>query len=191
MNSKIRAELFYALALDGQHMVGCRRRGAWTEESEQWNRISGNALLAVLGTQESVLTPQGGFDFYVKDTHLLQFRGGEWKDYWIEDFFDAWALVTACEPYDDGLILSRDIIVLQENKGDIQVHSVGVPPSMNAGRRAERIMAELTADPPSRIPKSGPRAAHVCRFCPVKQRCDATDKLRGEIQDWSPNYPTP
>ena len=69
--------------------------------------------------------------------------------------------------------------------------SMMVPEKMSAQARVEEIMNAALAVPPGRIPKNGPRALRTCRYCPVKLRCDATDKKDNNTNDWSPSYPFP
>lgn len=106
----------------------------------------------------------------------------------MEDLFDTWALHAT---YGDLPDLSPLILVLHEDHGQLDVKEVPVPESMNPQHRAEKIIAEATSDPPKRIPKSGARAYRICPHCPVKQRCDAQDQLRGDTDDWAPTYPQP
>lgn len=188
-SSDLITELTSKLSLSDPGLVGCRRRGKWSTE-EPWRHARGNALLRVLGDRHYVTTPVGTFESYLRDSrHLLQFRGGPWKPWWVQDFFDAWALM---DHYGgDHLGLSRQILALHENRGELRAQATQVPESIQAAERALTAIEEYTTDPPGRIPKHGGRALAVCRHCPVKLRCDATDKSRDETDDWNPSYPEP
>lgn len=185
---KVEEMLRERLELADPGLIGCRRRNAWQSDDVPWRHVRGNALLACIGERHTTQTGVGDLDcFLLSDRWLLQFRGGQWNTYWLEDFFDLWSLVHAGGLRD----ISRSIIVLHENHGELDVKRVDVPEHLDSDARARTILQEYNADPPGRIPKSGPRAQRVCRYCPVKQRCDITDKKRGEDTDWSPNYPIP
>lgn len=173
------------LTLSNPGITGCRRRNVWTDEQTKWSHLRGNALLAILGDRHEVNTPRGDFSFYlVGGRFLIQFRGGQWNMDWVEDFLDEWSVAVACGQLD----LSHTIYVLVENKGQLTVTEVTVPDDHDADARAGQIFDELAANPPARISKGGARAMRVCRYCPCKMRCDATDTLQGDTQDWSPSY---
>lgn len=187
----LKQELLDRLVLDDPGLVGCRRRGVWNEDQDisyRWFR--GNALLGVVGVPASMNTPAGWLQYYEYDSTtlvILQFRGGKWNPDWTVEFYDLWSLVheysgAKPEPY---------IMVLHEYRGDLDVKKIDIPEALNPQVRVEKILAEFTSEPPGRIPKSGPRAARICPHCPFKQRCDATDTLRGETNDYSPTYPMP
>lgn len=187
---ELKRRLESELVLEDPGLVGCRRRSVWTEESRSWRWVRSNALLALLGDKYCACTPAGDFEFFaLSHTWLLQFRGGQWNDYWYEDFFDTWAIAHEFSELSESL--SHTIIVLQENKGELTIHNIPVPEELNPIHRTQHILEQFNADPPGRIPKSGSRAAHICRYCPVKLQCDSTDKLRGETHDWTPSYPQP
>lgn len=179
---RIKEDLRQELSLRGAHLQGCRRRGEWTEGEIPWSWLSGNALLHVLGDKIEAGPVEA---FVLHGRWLLQFRGGPRQDYWYEDFYDLWSLV---KTYGDLPDFSRTIIFLNENQGDLTVYYISAPDHMNAEHRASRIMSEARSDPPGRIPKSGSRAMKVCRYCPVRARCDAEDELRGDTDDWSTAY---
>ena len=183
----IRRELVSRLTLDGQHLIGCRRRGAWSPGEPPWSFLSGNAVLRTIGQRRTAMTPAGPFDYIEHSNYLLLFRGGDFQSYWLEDAFDAYALVREYSPHK----IEPTIMLLQEHRGQMDVHAIDVPDSLDYTERAEEIVEEAQAEPPGRISKATHRALRTCRYCPVKQRCDATDKLRGEDNDWSTNYPIP
>lgn len=189
-------ELEEELTLADPGLVGCRRRGRWDYEDHSgappWRRMRGNAILSTVGSRERIGIPGiGTLEFYIHNTnhdaYLLQFRGGPWNLDWTEEFFDLWTLV-----YDMRVkAISRTILVLHENKSDLDIKEVKVPEDFQANTRLTGMITEYTATPPGRIPKSGPRAIRLCPHCPHKQRCDAEDILQDQTSDWSPSYPTP
>ena len=148
-------------------------------------------MLATVGDKKSMQTPVGELEFFMmEDFEVLQYRGGPWNLDWVEDMYDLWSLVWLYWDVDENGI-SPTIIILHENHGELDIKEVAVPENLNPETRADFIIKGYNADPPVRIPKSGPRALRICPHCPHKIRCDAEDKLRGQDQDWSPNYPTP
>ena len=174
------------LFLDDIGLVGCRRRGRWSfHEEAPWSFVRGNALLAVIGEKKSLATDYGMQEFYTLYDNLLQFRGGPWNLDWTEDFYDLWSIIMVHAE------LSRTIIVVHENRGELDIKEVEVPEALDPQHRVEKMLAEYASNPPGRIPKSGQRAARICPHCPYKQRCDAEDILQGQQDDWSPTYPTP
>jgi hypothetical protein len=175
--------LIDSIVLKDPGVIGCRRRNVWTDQQNSWQFLRGGAILAAVGELHEVEFHAGVFEFYVHDNCLLQFRGGPWRTYWIEDFYDAWAVASTFGPE-----LDRQIRVFHESAGDIVVIDVDVPVHITPQARTLSIISELESDPPGRIRKSGERAMRVCRYCPVKARCDAADTLRGDTQDWSPSY---
>lgn len=164
------------------YILGCRRRNIWAP-SASFRHNRGNALLAMAGEKYSVHGPTGEpIDFWLYRNHyLMMFRAGEWKQYWSEDFNVLWAYIDSCWDIGD------KVLVVHENKGKLNVVELGVSKGV-AYDALEKALEDLRVDPPGRLAKNTPRAYHVCRFCPVKQRCDAMDQLRGETDDWGANY---
>ena len=81
------------LTLRDPGLVGCRRRGRWSEVDNtkaDWRWIRGNAVLAVMGEKIATVTPVGEIECFVTDypPKLIQFRGGPWNEDWLEDFYD-------------------------------------------------------------------------------------------------------
>lgn len=160
---------------------GCIRRAKWSDE-KSWRRSRGNALLAVVGRKWTVKGPLGPCDFYCHGDHMLTFRGGPWKQYWIEDVEKVWGLVEST-----GFKLSPSALVIHENRGLVNIVEVQI--NEERARRAFREQVDgARKDPPGRVAKNTPYAYNICRFCPVRQRCDSIDKLRNETLDWGPSY---
>jgi hypothetical protein len=187
MARHIEQKLRKHLHLEDSGLVGCKRRNLWTSDNTSWRWIRGNALLALAGEKTGTHTPAGYHEFFHTGPFVLAFRGGPWKDYWVDDFLDLWSLAAEYWPHE----LSRTILVLHENAGELDIKYLPVPDSLNPAERVEGMLAHLRADPPGRISKGATQARHVCWYCPAKARCDATDRLRNETHDWSPYYPIP
>lgn len=169
-------------------LLGCVRRNLWSDEEHPWRLVRGNALPALLGDRHTITTPTGPLDFFLlQDRWLLQFRGGQWNDYWKKDFFLLWSLITTYSTYD----LSPTVLVLWENKGVLNPLHVEVPPNLEPETLAAEAVERYNSDPPGRISKSGPQAMRICKHCPVKRQCDAVDKQEGDDGDWSEDYPFP
>lgn len=177
-----REKLLQDLALKDPGFIGCRRRGKWSSQSSTWRFMRGNALLAQLGSKTQLETPAGPFEYYTLADHLLQFRGGPFSPHWLEDFYDAWAVAQYWNSNEE---LSRHIILVHEDRGNMQLEVHSVPESIDAAVRAAKILTELQADPPGRISKATAYAIKVCRFCPVRIRCNTQDKFEGNMVDWS------
>jgi hypothetical protein len=111
---------------------------------------------------------------------ILQFRGGQWKDWWQEDCKLLGVIVNT---YSSLHVSCVDLI--QEVDGKLYAHYIGVPTGDEAQRLASRALQSWWGE--DRIAKNSPRA-YVCQFCSVKGRCDALDQERGQTTDWPPNY---
>jgi hypothetical protein len=177
------------LSLSSSGLVGCARRNAWApDEAGGWRHVRGNALLAHLGDKYTAYVGPDGMtteEFFARNERwLLQFRGGPWSMWWVEDFYDLWSIAAV----GSALSLSPTIVVLNENKGDLDIKYVTVPDTLDPEERVDRLLAAATADPPERISKADARALRVCSHCPVRTRCNTLDKLHHEDLDWSPTY---
>lgn len=171
-------------------LVGCRRRNAYDVEAGStptWALVRGNALLALVGTKHGIHTPVGYHEFFMlKDHWLLFFRAGQWRDYWMDDFKDLWALVAA---YDPSLDLSSSVVVLVEDQSQLTARAIEVKSLIpDPKRRAGAVISGALADPPDRITKADARAHKVCRFCPHRAKCNAQDILDNATNDWSESY---
>jgi len=174
------------LAIYGAHEplpeIGCFRRNVWTQGDLSWKLRRSNILLAALGYPYLVTSVTGSkHTIYILGGHLLQFRGGPWKNHWSEDIDLLSALVRT--QYE---ILGT--ILLWENEGEISINELPLPEGW------ERVAAAVQEDDwtyaddnPPRIRKDSQRAS-ACFYCPVKSRCDATDRLFTECGDWPEGY---
>lgn len=186
MNSLL-TKLRTHLTLADPGLVGCVRRNKWSGQgTTPWRWLRGNALLATLGEKRVcyVDVKPHIMEVYLFHDWLLLFRGGQWNMDWTEDFFDTWAIARATHPD-----ISRTIMVLHENKGDLSIKQVSVPESFDHEARLEALY--VAYDTEARIAKNTPRALRTCKYCPHKQRCDALDKLHNQTSDWHESYPYP
>lgn len=168
-------------------LVGCTRRHVWMEGRDiPWYMLKGNAYLRVIATPQRVSTPVGPIGVWWCDSTVVDFRGGPLRDWWYQDIHETWALT---QEY-SGLGLRPYAYILQENRGELHVHTVQMDTRepVDIGkviRRGERA-------PFGRLAKNTQRAYHVCKSCPVKRECDTTDKVtEGGTDDWGVNYPVP
>ena len=115
---------------------------------------------------------------YQKD--VLQFRGGQWKDWWRDDCQLLGAVINNYSSLN-----VQEVELFQEVDGNLKVHYIYVP----AGDEAQALVSRALHDwwTEGRIAKNSPRA-YVCTFCSVKARCDALDQERGQTEDWPHNY---
>ena len=181
IEERIREVLDDALTLAGD-FTGCARRAQWSE-GPRWQDIRGHSLLSTIGTKRNGRTPAGPLEVFLYDGYLLQFRGGPYRQSAVTDMIDLWCLAwTYIEP------LSPEIILLQENKGKLDIHVVPVPKGTDPQARADAGLADHISTPPGRISKATPEAAHICKSCPVRARCNAQDISDGNTSDWSYGY---
>ena len=167
-------------------LVGCQRRQQWMAKHEApWRWIRGNALLEMFAEKRDIETQVGIMQVWVYEGHLCMYRAGPWNLHWTEDFYDTLALCMWNSS------VKNDIIVLHEDKGILDIKHIKTPPTFDTVGRILRMGKDWDKTPRGRISKATSHAVKVCRFCPVKVRCDAHDKIRGEISDWSTAYPTP
>lgn len=174
-----------ALKTHDAGLIGCHRKNRWTDD--EYRDVRGNALLELAGDKIAFSTPVGPFNSYIRDkTTLLQFHGGPWKEHRRQDIIDEWCIVMAHTSMD----LDDEAKVLIENKGELSVKTIPIP-DVSPYERFTEILDSYTSDPPGRIDKSTSKAYNMCRYCPVKQKCDATDKQEGDTDDWGASYPIP
>lgn len=184
MSKRIKSELRDELMLRDPGFVGCVRRNKWTGE-EPWRRIRGHALPYVVAEKVSFRTPAGPMDAFVKaNRFMVEFRAGQWNHYWMDDIKRRWAFLEYCTQLD----LSRTVYVLHENKGELTVKQVHIPESFSSKEEVREAIEEYKSDPPGRLDKNSARAVRICRYCPVQQKCDNTDREHGDTGDWSDSY---
>ena len=181
-------KIYQALALEDPGLVGCQRRAEWlSEEDVPWRWIRGNALLNLFGERKTIYTFAGPMEVYMYHNWLTLYRGGPWNTHWVEDFYDTWSLAVEDENLSEPL--SGTIIVFHEDKGNLDLKILPAPEDPTV--RVARMQHDSALTPRGRISKATNYAVKTCRWCPVKTRCDAHDKLRGEDGDHAPSYPTP
>jgi len=167
-------------------LVGCQRRNTWINEEMSWPMVSGNAWLDLVGHRRVVRTPLDFMTVWIRDNHIIDFRGGPIREWWREDLYDVWALTTVYSGYD----IDNDGLILNEYKGKMIVIRNGLVFS-KAKERAAKLVTGY-AEGPARLAKDQPRAYHVCRTCPTKRQCDIIDRTTpGGNDDWGPGYPFP
>ena len=184
----VRDKLMEKLRMRDGGLLGCHRRNIWMGDSENYRMLRGNAVLKWAGRMWTVRSPMGPLDFVTHpddNAILLTFRAGPWKDYWLEDMFLLWSLVV---PH---MELKSEIVCIHENKGEITTRTIHVPDFLDPAQVVALALQSITSFPVGRLAKNTSRSYHVCRFCPVKQRCDATDVAEGADDDWGPGYPIP
>ena len=170
-------------------LVGCTRRNVWSKGhiKHDWRKSRGVALLNLAGTIIEVDTHTGPFDIFTHGKHMIVFRGGPWNLHWAKDIVHEWTL--AKDQFD---WLDSEVLVLHEEKGALDIKSIIVPTEENYTKQLKELKErDPFTEPPPRMEKSSPYNIRVCRFCPYKTRCDATDALQEETHDYAPNYPLP
>jgi hypothetical protein len=168
-------------------LTGCTRRHIWTKDDETpWYMVKGNAYLKIIATPNVVATPVGPIGVWTHDSTIVDFRGGPWRDWWVTDLHETWALTREYS----GLNLRPYFYILQEDRGRLDSRKISTEdlPKVNIGeiiRRGEK-------EPFGRLAKNSQRAYVACKRCPVKQRCDTQDKVTPDgTADWGPGYPYP
>lgn len=171
-------QLQKTLATEPCPFTGCIRANKWS--SLKWRSMRGDSLLAWVGEKLPIETPYGNFDVYAQGPHLLQFRGGQFRDWWIADCQLLCALVShfsSLQP--DGVAL------ISELDGELREYYIDALPYDAAHQLVELALQQWKVD--GRIAKNSPRAA-MCTYCSVKRRCDAKDLEDKATQDWPPQW---
>lgn len=147
--------------------------------------VSGNAWLDLIADRTVIKTPVDYMTVWLRDGKVVIFRGGPLREWWWDDLVDMYALTTVYSSYG----LSRDIMILNENKGQLCLFHRFV--EIDAKERAGEIISAYR-EGPGRLAKNSARAYHGCRTCPTKRQCDIIDKTTlGGTDDWGPGYPYP
>lgn len=178
MTLPILPQLQKTLTTEPCPFLGCVRSNKWG--ALKWRNLRGDALLSVLGEKWCIITPFGDFHVYVYGPHLLQFRGGAWRQWWEEDCKLLCALVSSFASLQpDG------VIILQEVDSELQEHYVAAPQYDIGKQLVDSALQQWQVD--GRIAKNSPRAA-MCTYCSVKRRCDAKDLEERATTDWPDNW---
>lgn len=156
-----------------------------------WRYARGNALLKVLAsTIQSLQVGPGTLDVCMfresEGFWIIQYRGGSWKPWWLDDCRLLAALVLSQTSYP---ILG--VALMWELDSKLQIRYVGAPTRNEAGGVIQEIQgawASAPQDAPPRLAKNSTRAFFTCPHCSVRGRCDATDLSLGETQDWPENW---
>jgi hypothetical protein len=169
----------------------CTRRRVWDlngpPQADGWRYARGMMLLDYLVESCHLVKTPYPFHVFTHRNHMVAYRGGPWNPQWGSDLVDEWALYCYINPIAP---LHPEIWVLHEHNGRLEIVVLPVEP-FDIDAHAKELLKKTEADPPTRIRKDTVYAAKVCRFCPHKRTCDATDALRNQTDDYSPNYPIP
>ena len=159
-------------------LLGCPRRNVW---SPPWTSDTAVAVLGVVGVRATVVWLGENVDVYTApDGNLLMWRGGPWRDWWIQDMETLAAMVQTVSN-----IHASGVYMLHEVDGRTHVRYVETP-----SERVQTVYAELLerwaadSDTPPRIDRGSDKAKTLCWRCPAKKRCEASDMEKGETQDW-------
>lgn len=179
-------ELRVKLYLRRSALIGCRRQSKWAEDDPglSWRMLRGNSLL--IHAADSTLTidtPAGFVDIPYRydddgNIELLQFRGGTWKPWWVEDIQLLLAIVqvyTSLAPV--------GCTVLREDQGELTTKYIASIPTEEARVVVEQALLDWKNA--TRIAKNTVRAFATCPYCPVRERCDSEDLQSGNTADWS------
>ncbi len=159
-------------------LLGCPRRNVLSQRV--WRSDVGAAVCALVGRRESVEWEGNPVDFYQAPDGgtLLLWRGGPWRDWWMEDAILLVGMVRAVSN-----IRATGVYVLHEVDGATRVRYVGTP-----AREAERVYTDMMVRWRSgalpRIRRDGDRAEATCWRCPVRKKCVAMDIEAGDTSDW-------
>ena len=161
-------------------LMGCPRRNRWSKRGRRFDL--GVAVMLLLGQRVSVTWDGGVADvFLTKERTLLMWRPGPWRDWWSDD-----AELLCGMVYAHTSLGTHSVLVLHEVDGITQMRYLDFPVP-----RMERTYQKLNADwlggseeIPPRINRRSERAKIMCPRCPVRQRCEAMDRVLGKTADW-------
>ena len=159
-------------------LLGCPRRNAW---GKPWTSDSASAVLDKVGLRATVPWRGEEIDVYTTpDGDLLMWRGGPWRDWWIQDMERLAAMVQTSSNFH-----ANGVYMLHEVDGRTHVRYVETP-SERVQTAYLHLLDRWAANPdhPPRIGRRGDRARSLCWRCPVRERCETSDMDRGETQDW-------
>lgn len=165
-------------------LMGCMRQNVLqqgTDNEATWRVVRGNALLHHLGWKLAVTYPLGVFDVYVSGAQdgigVLQFRGGRWKPWWVEDAQMVAACVDVYTTYTvDGILL------LHEDSGTLAVNSIDPP--ANPVELVNNALQACHFTPTTRIRRNSRRGRAWCQHCTVRSSCELMDLEYGDTSDW-------
>ncbi len=159
-------------------LLGCPRRNAW---SAPWTSDSASAVLDKVGQRATLLWRGQEVDVYMTpDAEPIMWRGGPWRDWWIQDMETLAAFVQTSSNF-----RASGVYMLHEVDGRTHVRYVEAPAERVQTAYAE-LMERWAANPdaPPRIDRASDKAKYLCWRCPAKKRCEASDLERGETRDW-------
>jgi hypothetical protein len=161
-------------------LLGCPRRNRWS--AKPWRSDVGTAVLGLLGLRARLPWGEGEADVFIEHSGLpLLWRAGPWRDWWIDDATLLVGMVRATTA-----LRPSGAIVVHEVDGRTQARYIQcpVPESQRSFRERNDAWQAGGDEAPPRLNRRSPRARVVCPRCPVRQRCEAVDRERGETADW-------
>jgi len=186
----IEADLRHQLGKLGNPLIGCIRRGLWTQELEaSVFELKQNALLASIADHYKISTPVGLIGIWLYDNTVVRTYGGDLRSWWEWDLLHEWALVQTYSGY----TLRPYAYIIQQIGNDLRFHCYSMFSDEEGWKGLSgQIVQSANTDPPARIAKDNQRAYITCKNCPVKRRCDTTDAITPQgKQDWGRSYPFP
>lgn len=186
----IRAQVEYVNTKKRNPLIGCTRRGLWTQEDKPDPfEIQRTALLSSFADHHTVHTPVGPIGVWLYDMTVVQVYGGDLRSWWEWDLWLEWCLVQAYSGY--SLRPFGYIVQLVGPRMTFYCHNMHGHED-TAKDMAGAIVQEANADPPGRIAKNDQRAYIACKRCPVKLECDTLDAVTPQGKaDWGRSYPFP
>ena len=159
-------------------LLGCPRRNVL--QDRPWRSDVGAAVCALVGTRATVEWEGKPVDFYhtPDGSSLLLWRGGKWRDWWVEDATLLVGMVRALSN-----IRAEGVFVLHEVDGETHVRYVGAPTKDAVNAYTEMMVCWGKDDPP-RICRDSDRGEATCWRCPVRRQCEAMDVEAGTTEDW-------
>jgi len=161
-------------------LLGCPRRNRWS--GRPWRTDVGAAVLALLGQKVTVAWAGGESDvFLTPQGSLLLWRGGPWRSWWQDEAILLAGMVRA-----SGASPVPGVLVIFEVDGKAAMRYLEAP--VPAAERSYEETAAAWAvggeDAPPRWHRRSERAKVICPKCPVRQRCEAIDRVNGATADW-------
>lgn len=163
-------------------VLGCIRQNVLAPK-QAWRYLRGNAVLALIGTKLEITTPFGWLTVWIRYHEdgpvLLQFRGGKFSTWWIDDCAVVVGLINNHTTL--GVI---GTLLVQELDNALTTHYFTAP--TNAGALAQEALAQWRKE--QRLQRQSTKALYMCPRCPVLKRCMAMDLERGETADWPKDF---
>ncbi len=160
-------------------LLGCPRRNVW---GAPWRSDAAVAVLDKVGRRATVVWRGESVTIFtaLNGNDLLLWRGGPWRDWWIQDMEMLAAMVQTVSN-----IRASGVYMLHEVDGRTRVRYVETPAERVQTAYAE-LMKEWAENPgaPPRIDRASDKAKYLCWRCPTRRRCEASDLESGDTGDW-------